>query len=239
MIKLIMSDMDGTLLDAKGNVPAGFDNIIKELSKRNVIFAPASGRQYFSLLDSFKGYEDKFLFLAENGTMVRYQGKELFSSPMQHDIALNVINTVLDIPQVYSVYCGKKNAYVLKGQYDDAFAAELAKYYSMADLSIVTGKRETFSMPIAESLCCGTPAVGFKAGGPETIAIPDYCAFCEYGDTDALEQLVLTQMKTKTKTESISAEAIEKYSKTKMTDEYIKLYRSLIKQKGINNDSLL
>ena len=79
MIKLIMSDMDGTLLDTNGNVPAGFDNIIKELSKRNVIFAPASGRQYFSLLDSFKGYEDKFLFLAENGTMVRYQGRELFS----------------------------------------------------------------------------------------------------------------------------------------------------------------
>ncbi len=116
---------------------------------------------------------------------------------------------------------------------------ELALYYSMADLSLITSKKETFSMPVAESLCCGTPIVGFKAGGPETIAIPDYCAFCEYGDTDALEQLVLTQMKTKTKTESISAEAIEKYSKTKMTDEYIKLYRSLIKQKGINNDSLL
>ena len=80
---------------------------------------------------------------------------------------------------------------------------------------------------------------GFKAGGPETIAISDYCTFCEYGDTDALEQLVLTQMKTKQKAESISAEAIEKYSKTKMTDEYIKLYRSLIKQKGIDNDSLL
>ena len=41
-------------------------------------------------------------------------------------------------------------------------------------------------MVVAESLCCGTPVIGFKAGGPETIAIPEYCEFVEYGDVDAL-----------------------------------------------------
>lgn len=52
MIKIIFSDMDGTLLDEHGNVPEGFDEIAEELQKRGVMFAPASGRQYYSLEDS-------------------------------------------------------------------------------------------------------------------------------------------------------------------------------------------
>ena len=53
----------------------------------------------------------------------------------------------------------------------------LARYYSMADASILTSKRETFSMVTAESLCCGTPVVGFEAGGPESIALPEFSRF--------------------------------------------------------------
>ncbi len=106
--------------------------------------------------------------------------------------------------------------------------SELAKYYSMADLSLITSKKETFSMPVAESLCCGTPIVGFKAGGPETIAIPEYSEFCEYGDMEALEQLVLNQMQVKHEQNYVSAMAQKKYSKQIMTNKYICIYRNLI-----------
>ena len=37
-------------------------------------------------------------------------------------------------------------------------------------------------MVTAESLCCGTPVVGFKAGAPEQIAIKEFSEFVEYGD---------------------------------------------------------
>ena len=46
MIKLIMSDMDGTLLDENGQLPAGFGDIIRQLREKGVLFAPCSGRQY-------------------------------------------------------------------------------------------------------------------------------------------------------------------------------------------------
>jgi len=58
----------------------------------------------------------------------------------------------------------------------------LARYYSMADVTVLTSKKETYSMVTVESLCCGTPVIGFKAGGPEQIAILEYCRFCEHGD---------------------------------------------------------
>ena len=50
MIKVIFSDMDGTLLDENSQLPAEFDEVMAELKKRGVIFAPTSGRQYFALL---------------------------------------------------------------------------------------------------------------------------------------------------------------------------------------------
>lgn len=54
---------------------------------------------------------------------------------------------------------------------------QLSEFYSIADVTLLTSYRESFSMVTAESLCCGTPVVGFKAGAPETIAIPECSEF--------------------------------------------------------------
>ena len=45
--------MDGTLLDDDGNLPDGFDDIIRQLHERGAMFAPASGRQYHAMLIHF------------------------------------------------------------------------------------------------------------------------------------------------------------------------------------------
>ncbi|MBR3383167.1 MAG: glycosyltransferase [Clostridia bacterium] len=68
---------------------------------------------------------------------------------------------------------------------------ELARLYAESDLTLLTSKRETFSMVTAESLCCGTPVVGFRAGGPESIALPNYSRFCEPGDIEELAGAVM------------------------------------------------
>jgi Cof subfamily protein (haloacid dehalogenase superfamily) len=130
MIKLIMSDMDGTLLDENGQLPKGFDDIIRQLREKGVLFAPCSGRQYYSLLETFKGYEDEFLFFAENGTMVRYHDREVCSSVMRRSLVMKALQATQTIPGVYEVFCGKKDAYVLSSQMNDTLADELHKYYT-------------------------------------------------------------------------------------------------------------
>jgi len=130
MIKLILSDMDGTLLDENGQLPPGFDDMMAELRQKGVIFGAASGRQYYSLLDTFPSYKDEFLFLAENGTMVMYQGKELFSRPLRKSYAFQVLEAGLKLPDIFSVYCGKKDAYILESQKKPEYLAELEKYYT-------------------------------------------------------------------------------------------------------------
>lgn len=115
----------------------------------------------------------------------------------------------------------------------DTTQAELAKMYSNADLSLITSKRETFSMPVAESLCCGTPVVGFKAGGPESIAVKEYSEFVEYGDFDELENAVKKMLERSSDfdRQQISKTATEKYSEKSMAEGYISAYKELLSRK--------
>ena len=45
-VKLIASDMDGTLLNGKGELDPAFFPLFRELELRGIRFAAASGRQY-------------------------------------------------------------------------------------------------------------------------------------------------------------------------------------------------
>ena len=113
---------------------------------------------------------------------------------------------------------------------------ELAKLYSMADITLLTSKKETFSMVTAESLCCGTPVIGFKAGGPEQIAIKEYSKFIEYGNLKDLKIEILKTINNKLEKNKISNESYNKYSSQKMSKEYIKIYKEL--KTGEKNDIL-
>ena len=130
MIKIIFCDMDGTLLTSENKLPEGFDEVMAELKRRGVIFAPASGRQFFSLIRSFEDYVDEFLFLAENGTLVMYKGEEIFSSPLGFEAAREVLAASENFENILRVYCGKKDAYLRSEQNIPEFHAELEKYYT-------------------------------------------------------------------------------------------------------------
>jgi len=76
-------------------------------------------------------------------------------------------------------------------------------------------------MVTAESLCCGTPVVGFKAGAPEMIALPEWSAFVEYGDLDALYAKTQAFLQ---KAFVMDDAAKTAYSRETMCDAYRKVY---------------
>lgn len=105
---------------------------------------------------------------------------------------------------------------------------ELARLYSQADLSLVVSRRETFSMPCAESLCCGTPVVGFRAGAPEQIALPQYSEFVAFGDLDGLESAVRAWVGRETDREEIAAAGARVYAVETMIRNFMEAYRRLL-----------
>ncbi|MGV4985890.1 Cof-type HAD-IIB family hydrolase [Streptomyces sp. NRAIS4] len=130
-IRLIVTDMDGTLLDDAKRIPDGLWPMLAELRRRGVLFSPASGRQYATLARQFAEVAEGMVFIAENGTYVVRDGVELSSDTLDRSVAAGVARTVrrlvADGVDVGAVVCGKRAAYVERT--DEAFLAEVRKYY--------------------------------------------------------------------------------------------------------------
>ena len=76
MIRLIASDLDGTLLDSQGRLPDGVFPCIEALAQRGIRFAAASGRQYGNLRRLFQPVADQMDFICENGSLVVAGGQK-------------------------------------------------------------------------------------------------------------------------------------------------------------------
>ncbi|MFS4095450.1 Cof-type HAD-IIB family hydrolase [Streptomyces sp. AF1A] len=130
-IRLVVTDMDGTLLDDHKQIPDGLWPMLAELRRRGVLFSPASGRQYATLAGQFADVAEGMVFIAENGTYVVRDGAELSSDPLDRSVAAGVARTVRRLGtqgvDAGAVVCGKRAAYVERS--DEAFLAEVRRYY--------------------------------------------------------------------------------------------------------------
>lgn len=101
---------------------------------------------------------------------------------------------------------------------------ELAEYYSLADVHLLCSELETYSMPCAESICCGTPVVGFKCGAPETVFNNKLSSFVNQGDIEMLKQKIIWAKDLKKRCESEFEKERNKLSIATMYNEYMKFY---------------
>jgi len=104
---------------------------------------------------------------------------------------------------------------------------ELALYYALADLFLITSRCENFPTVCLEALCCGTPIIGFTGGGTSETAPDGYGRFVSFGDVDALKkqaELALTGT-TRSKAECALFGSVE-YDRDNMAERIVKLYLS-------------
>lgn len=126
-IKFIAADMDGTLLDNDGRLSPEFFEVFHQLEQIDIMFAAASGRQYYSLLQTFLPVKERIMFICENGTLIMYQGKEIYSCTIDTDSIHRIIKEARLIEGSHVVLCGKKSAYI-ETQAPQALN-EIKKYY--------------------------------------------------------------------------------------------------------------
>jgi Cof subfamily protein (haloacid dehalogenase superfamily) len=127
-IRLIASDMDGTLVDDAKEIHGELWPLIDELHARGVTFCPASGRQYYNLVREFGDVADELVFIAENGTYVVARGREISSDGLDVDFARQVVRRIRDIPGAGAILCGKHSAYIERR--DPPFITQASTYYA-------------------------------------------------------------------------------------------------------------
>uniref|UniRef100_UPI003D8B115E Cof-type HAD-IIB family hydrolase n=1 Tax=Gordonia sp. B7-2 TaxID=3420932 RepID=UPI003D8B115E len=131
-VRLIVSDMDGTLLDESKGIPESLWPLLDELGRRGIVFSPASGRQAATLLHQLGHAVPGLVVIAENGSVVARDGEKLRVTRLQPRVATTVLGRARDLTDSGAadlgvVLCGPDTAFVDRS--DDAFLEQVVPYY--------------------------------------------------------------------------------------------------------------
>ncbi len=114
MIKLIASDIDGTLLqNGETAISERFFNQARRLRNQGIALCAASGRQYSSLKNLFAPVAEGMYFLCENGAVVYGPGAELLSKTViDRALSLELCRDILAIPDCEVLISGTNMSYL-------------------------------------------------------------------------------------------------------------------------------
>ena len=140
MLKLLVCDLDGTLLSEDKQLPSDFWEIESQLVERGILFCVASGRQFYNMEALFEPIKHRTMFVSENGTYISYQGELLYLNALKKVDVLKFVAIGRNIPSGNIILCGKHSAYVENEQKE--FIEQASLYYErleiVEDLNTVT-----------------------------------------------------------------------------------------------------
>lgn len=132
MIKLIATDMDGTLLDENGHLPEGFTDILDRLRFNNIKLIIASGRPYYTLQSNFGPIGKYLSYICENGALVVDNNQIIYKSIIDVNIVNEVISESKLVAENVVILCSTNCAYVEKCS--DEHLLEIKKYYGTLEI---------------------------------------------------------------------------------------------------------
>lgn len=135
MIKLVVSDIDGTLLpDGTDKINPDIYGVIERLKEKGILFAAASGRQYASMLHVFRPVADDIIFIAENGTNVMCRGKNMSADYIERDLAEELVRYIRSIEECEIVLSTPEVIYL---ETDSQELYDLLKYSYHVEVEVV------------------------------------------------------------------------------------------------------
>lgn len=119
MIKLIVSDMDGTLLNDQKQIDTRIYDLLPKMQECGIRFVVASGRQYPSLRRDFAEHIKDIVIIAENGAFVVQDSKELYFKGMTQQQTAYWLDAIDTLPATVPLLCSKYSGYTdQKEMYD-------------------------------------------------------------------------------------------------------------------------
>lgn len=113
MIKLIASDIDGTLVtDGTDKVNSEIFEVVLKLKEKGIQFAAASGRQWVSIERLFEPVKERIFYLSDNGAYVGCHGRNLFLNTIDRELALEMVEDIKREPELEVMLSGPDVVYM-------------------------------------------------------------------------------------------------------------------------------
>nr|WP_294660392.1 HAD family hydrolase [uncultured Blautia sp.] len=114
MIKLVASDLDGTLLlNGAQSLPEELFPLIKKLKELGILFVAASGRQYANMKRMFAPVVDDMAFISENGGLAIQNEKVLYQDSFPQELVREIVEAIYDKKDA-DFTCSTKDFYYIR-----------------------------------------------------------------------------------------------------------------------------
>ncbi|HBO61604.1 MAG TPA: Cof-type HAD-IIB family hydrolase [Olsenella sp.] len=153
MIKLVASDMDGTLLDDDSHVPEETFALVRALSERGVRFVASSGRRYGTLRWMFEPVADQIDYVGSLGTQVYADGRLLDREVFSTIAVMRLFETCQMFDCLHLALYDDTHTYLLNDQ--SAYLRELDK--DLPDAICVFDPPSPDVSIIKAAICCDRP----------------------------------------------------------------------------------
>lgn len=149
-VKLIVSDMDGTLLNSHEKPSDLFYEHFETLKKLDVHFVAASGRQFDSIAHKLSPIKDEITIIGENGGVAKRNGELLHLQTMDENIVSEIIPNLRRIKDTLIILCGKDSAFVETKDQNliDIFKEYYNTYEIVEDLTQVVDRASTIKIAL-------------------------------------------------------------------------------------------
>ncbi len=131
-VKLVVTDMDGTLLNKNHEISPLFNSLFKQLIKHNITFVAASGRPYYGMIDKLHHIKDDIIIVAENGGLIIKDDHTLLSNPIKSDHLKELTDLILTIENTHPIFCTRHKAYVMSNS--KPLLHLLSEYYAQYEI---------------------------------------------------------------------------------------------------------
>ena len=150
MIKLIATDMDGTLLDEDSKVPEETFELVRALGEKGVRFVASSGRRYDTLRWFFSPVADQMDYVASLGTQVYADGRLLDREVFSTIAVMRLFETCQHFDCLHLALYEATQTYLLNDQ--SAYLRELDK--DLPDAICVFDPPSPDVSIIKAAICC-------------------------------------------------------------------------------------
>lgn len=114
MIKLIVTDMDGTFLNSQGSYNKElFQEVITLMDEKGVKFAPCTGKQCERVEEILGEHAKDFLILGDSAARIKYNGEYLYQSLLDNELGLKIIDRLESLNSKHLVIaCTEDGAFI-------------------------------------------------------------------------------------------------------------------------------